>query len=91
MKLPLKKRELVAMFMDSPFYFDLRVRERLALLRDHIKRFAFRASQSGVTTLVHSGKVDPSVDAAPRPEVDEARHSATVIVGYFPPVRPVEA
>jgi hypothetical protein len=61
MKLHLRKRELVAMFMESPLYFDLRVRERLALLKDHIRRFAFRASQSGVTGLVHSGKVDTSV------------------------------
>ncbi|MHB9073915.1 MAG: hypothetical protein ACYC6G_10345 [Desulfobaccales bacterium] len=84
MKLHLRKRELVAMFMESPFYFDLRVRERLALLRDHIRRFAFRASQSGVTTLVHSGRVDPSVHAQTRPEASEAGHSTKVIEGYLP-------
>ncbi|MFA4903154.1 MAG: hypothetical protein WC600_10440 [Desulfobaccales bacterium] len=84
MKLHLKKRELVAMFMESPFYFDLRVRERLALLRDHIRRFAFRASQSGVTTLVHSGKVDRSIGTATRPEAAEAGHSTKGIVGYLP-------
>lgn len=90
MKLHLK-RELVAMFMESPFYFDLRARERLALLRDHIRRFAFQASQSALTTLVHSGKVDPSVNAQTRPEAAEAGHSATITVGYLPPARQVEA
>jgi len=84
MKPHLKKRELVAMFMESPFYFDLRVIERLALLRDHIRRFAFRASQSGVATLAHSGKVDPSVYAHIRPEAAEAGHSTKVNVGYLP-------
>lgn len=29
------RRELVAMFMESPFYFDLMPRERLALLHKH--------------------------------------------------------
>lgn len=91
MKLHLRKRELVAMFMESPFYFDLRVRERLALLRDHIRRFAFRASQSGVATPVYSSEGDPSVKAQTRPEVAEAGRSATITGGYLPPARPVEA
>jgi hypothetical protein len=84
MKLHPGKRELVALFMESPLYFDLRVRERLALLRDHVRRFAFRASQSGVTTLVHSRQVDPSIYAATRPEAAEAGHSTKVIAGYLP-------
>lgn len=29
----MEKRELVAMFMESPFYFDLRLKERMELLR----------------------------------------------------------
>jgi len=79
MKPPLGKRELVAMFMESPLYFDLVVRERLTLLRDHIRRFAFRGSQSGV-----AGQVEPCVYAATRLEADEAGHSARVIAGYLP-------
>jgi hypothetical protein len=45
----LEKRELVAMLMESPFYFDLRVRERLALVRQHHRRFSpnIKAGQSG--------------------------------------------
>jgi hypothetical protein len=64
MKLHLGKRELVAMFMESPFYFDLRVRERLALLRDHIRRFSLRAPQAGLTVLTRFGKVDPAAHVA---------------------------
>jgi hypothetical protein len=37
---PLEKRELVAMFMESPFYFELRLRERLALVQQHQQRFS---------------------------------------------------
>jgi hypothetical protein len=29
------RRELVAMFMESPFYFDLSLRERLRLVQQH--------------------------------------------------------
>jgi hypothetical protein len=67
MKPHLGKRELVAMFMESPLYFDLRVRDRLALLRDHIRRFAFRASQSAETTPVLPGQVESTVYVATRP------------------------
>lgn len=79
------KRELVALFMESPLYFELRVRERLALLRDHIRRFAFRASQSGLGTLVHSGQVEPGVGSATRRQTDETGRNTKIIVGYFPP------
>lgn len=83
MKLHLGKRELVAMFMESPFYFELRVRERLFLLKDHLRRLAGRASQSGLA-LVHSVQADAAVDGATRPQTDAAG-SAKIIVGYFPP------
>ena len=85
MKPHLGKRELVAMLMESPLYFDLLVRDRLALLRDHIKRFAFRGSQSGVTTPAHSGPVEHTAYAEARPEAADVCHSARIIVGYFPP------
>lgn len=85
MKLHRGKRELVAMFMESPLYFDLQVRERLALLKDHIRRFAYRATQAGLGALVHSGQVDPAVYAALRPQTAENGRSAKIIVGYFPP------
>ncbi len=78
------KRELVAMFMESPLYFELRVRERLALLRDHIRRFAFRASHPECG-LVHAGQVEPTVCTATRPQADETGRNTKIIVGYFPP------
>jgi hypothetical protein len=87
MKPHMGKKELVAMFMESPLYFDMLVRERLTLIRDHIRRFAFRASQSGVTTLVHSGPVEPTEYAVTRLEATEARHGAKIIVGYVPPAK----
>jgi tRNA G26 N,N-dimethylase Trm1 len=37
---PMNTRDLVAMFMESPFYFDLQVRERLALVQQHYRRFS---------------------------------------------------
>ncbi len=37
---PMDTRELVAMFIQSPFYFDLHVRERLALVQHHYRRFS---------------------------------------------------
>lgn len=38
----MKKKELVSMFMESPFYFELTPRERLFLLEDHRRRFSRR-------------------------------------------------
>ena len=35
----MQKKDLVAMFMESPFYFELTPRERLFLLTDHRRRF----------------------------------------------------
>jgi hypothetical protein len=35
----MQKRNLISMFMESPFYFDLSLRERLILLKDYGRRF----------------------------------------------------
>ncbi len=40
----LKRRELVAMLMESPFYFDLPVRERLVLVQQHHRRFSLNTT-----------------------------------------------
>lgn len=40
----MKKRELVAMLMESPFYFELLVRERLALVQQHLRRFSLNTT-----------------------------------------------
>jgi hypothetical protein len=42
----MQKKELVSMFMESPFYFELTPRERLFLLQDHRRRFG-RLSAAG--------------------------------------------
>jgi len=42
MNLRPEKRELVAMLMESPLYFELLVWERLELLRDHVRRLSAR-------------------------------------------------
>jgi len=38
----LERKEFVAMFMESPFYFDLRPRERLFLVQQHQHRFSIK-------------------------------------------------
>jgi len=38
----LERKEFVAMFMESPFYFDLRPRERLLLVQQHQHRFSLK-------------------------------------------------
>jgi len=48
----LDKQELVAMLMESPFYFDLRLRERLVLVQQHYRRFS-KSSNGG-----HSSPAD---------------------------------
>jgi len=39
----LERKEFVAMLMESPFYFDLRPRERLMLVQQHHRRFSLKA------------------------------------------------
>jgi hypothetical protein len=53
----LEKRELVAMFMESPFYFDLRLRERLMLVQQYQRRFSIntKVAQSGQADKVGLG------------------------------------
>jgi hypothetical protein len=81
----MEKKELVTLFMESPVYFDLRVEERLALLRDHIRRFVTRSRQSGLLTRVKVDPVDPAAGGAPPSVVTEGRLSARLVVGYLKP------
>lgn len=64
------KRDLVAMFMESPFYFDLHLQERLQLIKRHVRRFC----SPDQTSHCHPG----------RAEGTEAGQVATIIVGYIP-------
>jgi len=56
----MRKKELVSMFMESPFYFELTLRERLFLLKDHRRRFG----KSGTVGLHYR-----AMSAAPLPPV----------------------
>ncbi len=38
----MERKEFVAMFMESPFYFDLRPRERLLLVQQYHHRFSLK-------------------------------------------------
>jgi hypothetical protein len=90
MKPCLRKRELVAMLMESPMYFDLRVRERLELLRDLIRRWSSRSPGLGPTIPAHGAPPDPAGEAAApaRGRGAEAHRRTRMVVGYFPPPRP---
>jgi hypothetical protein len=81
----MEKKELVTLFMESPLYFDLRVEERLTLLRDHIRRFVSRSRPSGLLTLVKTNLVNSaSNDMPPSTETWEGL-KARLIVGYLKP------
>jgi hypothetical protein len=85
MKTRVRKKELVALFMESPLYFELRVWERLELLREHIRRFSLRAPLSGIATLAKAVPGDPAATPTRGAQANHAR----LIVGYFPPKQPV--
>ena len=71
-------RELVAMFMESPFYFDLHIRERLALVHRHRRRFSGNAKageladELGLDLTIKTNREQP----------------VTIIVGFIPPQNP---
>ena len=51
----LERKELVAMLMESPFYFDLQPRERLSLVGQYYHRFSRK---------VRAGNPDPTLKVA---------------------------
>ena len=51
----LERKELVAMLMESPFYFDLQPRERLLLVGQYYHRFSRK---------VRAGNPDPTLKVA---------------------------
>jgi hypothetical protein len=53
----MEKRELIAMLMESPFYFDLHLRERLGLLKYHQERFSL-SGQTGRAALPDNRGLD---------------------------------
>jgi hypothetical protein len=51
MKRPHEKQELVALLMESPMYFDLRLQERLRLFKDLFRRWPSRTPELGLAGL----------------------------------------
>lgn len=69
------RKELVAMFMESPFYFDMIIQERYELIRDHLSRY----SANSHCKSIYSCKI-----------VEHQNNNGSnvvtkIIVGYFPP------
>ena len=85
MKTRMRKKELVALFMESPIYFELLLRERLELLKDHIRRFSHQAPLGGIAALANVVPGNPTATPTRGAEANFAR----LIVGYLPPKQPV--
>jgi hypothetical protein len=82
----LRKKELVALLMESPLYFEMRVWERLELLREHLGRASCRPRPGGVPTPPRGGRPDCGpAPVWPRPAVVSPQTG--FVVGYFPPKR----
>jgi len=56
-------KDLISMFMDSPFYFELTPRERLLLLQDHRRRFGGRGVAGPHNTVGNAESSAPDIDA----------------------------
>jgi len=72
----LHKQEVVAMLMESPFYFDLRLRDRLALVQQHYRRFS-ESSDAGHSSPADNRRVG-LIDGVKGDKV------VTIIVGFRP-------
>ena len=78
MKYLVQTRELVTMFMESPFYFDLHIRERLALVQRHRRRFSGNAEAGQLADELGLGlTIKTNLD-----------QTVTIIVGFIPPQNP---
>lgn len=72
----MNKREVVAMFMESPFYFDLQIRERLALVQEHYRRFSINTT-AGQCQLADKVSLGLTVGT-------NANKTVTIIVRFIP-------
>jgi len=73
----MKKKELVAMLMESPFYFDILLGERLEIVQQHERRFL------GKTMLNQSMNSKQATDLIVVDEGDVGKVT-TIIRGYIP-------
>jgi len=73
----MQKKDLVAMLMESPFYFDIMLEERLVIVQQHGQRFL------GKTMLNQSIDAKKVTDSIVVDEGDVGK-VATIIRGYIP-------
>jgi hypothetical protein len=91
MKLRLGKQELVAMLMESPLYFDLRLRERLELVKDQARRLLHQTPGNASASQFKPLRLEPAIHLA-TPVLSRAgdgQAHARLVVGYFPPPKRV--
>lgn len=69
------RKELVAMLMESPFYFDVILQERLKLIQIHMDRFSTKSH--AISNIFHK--------ITKHPTQNNADVVTKIIVGYFPP------
>ena len=74
----METKELVAMLMESPFYFDILLGERLVIVQQHSRRFL---GKTMLDQSIDSKKVTDSIVVDER----DVGKVTTIIVGYIPP------
>lgn len=72
------RKELVAMLMESPFYFDMILKERLKLIQAHMNRFSSKSH----------GIPNYFTNITKNIAKNDANIVTKIIVGYFPPKEP---
>ena len=71
----MRRKDLVAMFMESPFYFDMMLKERHALIKYHINRDSANSRcKSGYSCKIIKYLTNNGSNIITK-----------MIVGYFPP------
>jgi hypothetical protein len=86
MRLRLLKKEIVALFMESPLYFDLLLQERLELVKDHVRRFSHRIPRLALATLANPAQGEDLTGPAATPS--DSPPTGRMIVGFTPPQPP---
>jgi len=61
----MQKKDLISMFMESPFYFELTPRQRLFMLQDHRRRFGRLGAAGPPDAAVTAGSPAPVMAPLP--------------------------
>ena len=78
----MKNKELISILMESPYYFELPLRERLHLLRYHLWLTSDKNIRKNSLDGGHFSNIFPQL-------VDGVK-SAKIILGYFPRPKPID-